>query len=89
MKRSTVKQKAPAKTNTKITAGQSQFSLFGGKATFTTEPVWFRLTVIFIIVAAMICFLWLLKENALPAIGTKILHTKATSIISGIKNRAP
>jgi len=85
-KRKTSQKPQPAK---KKESGQSQFSLFIGKATFTGEPLWYRLTVILIIVLSVLVLGWILKEWALPAIGKQILFPKLGSWINNIKGRGP
>lgn len=43
--------------------GQSSFRMFWGNITFTTEPLWYRIVVIFLMLIALIIIVYLLKES--------------------------
>ena len=79
----------PASRAQKKENSQSHFNLFGAKAGFTNEPLWYKLTVIIIIVIVMLAAIWILREWALPVIGQQVMRSGIGQFINSIKGRAP
>jgi len=50
---------------------KSSFKMFWGNITFTTEPLWYRLVVISLMLIALVTIIYLLKEWASSSILTK------------------
>jgi hypothetical protein len=69
--------------------GHSNFSLFGAKAAFTDEPIWYKLTVIMIIVITVFVQGLILKHWILPIIGQSVLRSSVIQMIDSIKSRDP
>lgn len=79
----TAEKPIPAKTT-----GQSQFSFLHGKVVFTTEPLWFKLVVITIIMAATI-FLCSILGNSIASFSPKQTPQKNGISRTISKGRAP
>ena len=50
---------------------ESSVSLLRGSVSFTTEPLWYRLVVVFMMGAFLLGMIWVLKEWAIPALAAK------------------
>lgn len=65
---------------------QSDFNLLQGKATFTDEPLWYRLIIMLAMAVFILVIIWLLREwSILPSVSNKIIE----KIGSFFKGRAP
>jgi hypothetical protein len=67
----------------------SNFNLLRGKASFTNEPLWYRLVVYVIQAVFILSLVYLAKELLLPFLAKNILQEVAGKLANLGKGRSP
>lgn len=75
-------------TSKKVDSNQSSIKFLWCNIAFTTEPLWFRLTVIILLLLMTAFIIWALKVWAAPAYALqKLSHLKQFNIVNFFKNK--
>jgi hypothetical protein len=66
---------------------QSHIDLLKAKASFTDEPLWYRLVVIILMAGFLLLFVWLLKQWVLPFLTNSWLAAKLEKAYSFLSQK--